>query len=78
MFIPALYNSAMILYLVVMERGLAWWYILPPIFYLLWVFFDMRVIWRQELNMSVTESEEMSEIKDNVSRILRILTENEE
>ena len=74
MFILALQNATMIFYLVIVERGFDWWYLLYPLFYLGWVVFDMNVIWGQELNMNVTESEEMKLIKKQICVIERSLT----
>lgn len=50
-----------------------WWYYLVPVGFVLYVIFDMNVTWKQELNMNVTKSGEMTAIAERLKRIEKSL-----
>ena len=65
----ALVNIAMVAYLFIESAGWSYWYFAVVGFVGLWVWLDMKFIWKSEINETFSRSEDIQELKKSIKAI---------
>ena len=68
-FLFSLQTWAMIVYSIIRDTGFLWWYVLVPIGIISWMIFDMVIIWKQELEISLKDNKEWRELRTEIKEL---------
>lgn len=66
-FLFSLQTWAMVAYSTIKNTGFSWWYILIPVGIISWMIFDMAVVWKQELEISLKDNEEWKKLRRDIA-----------
>ena len=68
-FLFSLQTWGMIVYATIQDTGFLWWYSLVPIGILAWMIFDMAVVWKQELEISLKDNQEWKNLRKDIAEL---------
>ncbi len=68
-FLFSLQTWMMIVYSIIRDTGFLWWYALVPIGIISWMIFDMVIIWKQELEISLKDNKEWRELRTEIKEL---------
>lgn len=68
-FIVTIINTFMLAGLFITENGWSNWYLVAPLIFVLYVFFELKVVWKQEIDGAIENSEMWQELLCNMEKI---------